>query len=258
MQVIVMTSDLYYDRCLTPFMYLWSKFFTGYIPNDWVIPRQPNLDLVFCGFSEPSQDLSQFDPWRFYSIGEYKDYPATKWSDGLLHVLDNVAEEVFILLLEDYWLTRPVDVRGVIYLYRYAVQFENVLKIDLAFDRLYIHAGTPFLYGRGDYNYVGHMDLINSPAGTPYQLSLWGGIWRRDVMRRFVIPGERAQELEIAGTGRITDDDGVLVLGTRQAPIRHGNIYRSGRGNTPAYEENGWKIPEAEVSYMRMQGWLKD
>jgi hypothetical protein len=94
-----------------------------------------------------------------------------------------------------------------------------------------------------------HLDLLKSPHGTPYQFSLWAGIWRRDVMRRFVVPGETAQELEMRGSARVTDD--VLVLGTRQGPLRHGNIYRSGRGSEPAYEENGWRVPSAEVEYMR-------
>jgi hypothetical protein len=157
-------------------------------------------------------------------------------------------------MLEDFWLCRPADVRGIKYLYDYAGQFENVLKIDLAFDRLYIHGGSTFLYNANNYGYVGHIDLLRSPHGTPYQFSLWGGIWRRDVMRRFVVLGETAQELEMHGTSRVTDD--VLVLGTRQAPLVHGNIYRSGRGSEPAYEENGWKIPDVEMEYMREQGWV--
>ena len=73
-------------------------------------------------------------------------------------------------------------------------------------------------------------------------------------MKQFVVPGETAQELEMHGTSRVTDD--VLVLGTRQAPLVHGNIYRSGRGAEPAYEENGWAIPEVELEYMREKGWI--
>jgi hypothetical protein len=245
MQVIVMTSDNYY-HCLQPFAHLWRKFFIDYVPERVL------YDQVFCGFSEPDFDIP--DGWRFHSIGNYSDYPVDKWSDALLHVLDNVAEDRFVLMLEDFWLCRPADVRGIKYLYDYAGQFTNVLKIDLAFDRLYIHGGSTFLYNANNYGYVGHVDLLRSPHGTPYQFSLWGGIWRRDVMRRFVVLGETAQELEMHGTSRVTDD--VLVLGTRQAPLVHGNIYRSGRGSEPAYEENGWKIPDVEMEYMREQGWV--
>ncbi len=251
MQVIVMTSDNYY-HCLTPFMHLWHKFFTNYIPVE--LTEDYQFNLTFCGFSLPEVDLNQFDPWTFHSIGAYSDYPADRWSDALLKVLDDVAEDRFILMLEDYWLYRPVDVRGIKYLYDYAGQFTNVLKIDLAFDRLYIHAGSCFLYGMNNYGYVGHIDLIQSPPGTPYQFSLWGGVWRRDVMRGYVIPGESAQQLEMEGTTRVKDD--VLVLGTRQAPLVHGNVYRSGRGSVPAYEEGGWKIPDCELEYMREQGWI--
>jgi hypothetical protein len=251
MQIIVMASDNYYDKCLTPFMYLWHQFFTAYTPAD----LKGKFDLLFCGFSEPDADLQQFAPWRFHSIGAFKDYPVNKWSDAMLQVLDTVADEVFLLLLEDFWLCRPADVRGLAYLFGYARQFENVLKIDTAFDRLYIHAGSNFLFGMNSYSYVGHLDLLKSPHGTPYQFSLWGGIWRRDVMRRFIVPGETAQQLELGGSARVTDD--VLVLGTRQAPLLHGNIYRSGRGGEPAYGENGWRVPDAEVEFMRGRGWIE-
>jgi hypothetical protein len=249
-QVIVMTSDNYY-HCLTPFMHLWRKFYTAYTsPEAW-----SDYDLVICGFSEPEIDLTQFDPWRFHSIGAYEDYPADKWTDAMLKVLDEVADDVFILLLEDFWLCRPADARGVQFLVNYARQFKNVLKIDLATDRLYMHAGATFACGANTYNHVGHLDLIKSPHGTPYQMSLWGGIWRRDVMRRFIIPGETAQQLELSGTPRVTED--VLVLGTRQAPLLHGNVYQSRHGKTPTYSDNGWAIPEAEVEFMRGKGWIE-
>ena len=102
MQVIVMTSDNYY-HCLMPFTYLWHKFFTNYVPAELCEPF--DFDFVFCGFSEPDVDLKAFDDWRFHSIGAYSDYPADCWSDALLRVLDDVAEDRFILMLEDYWLT---------------------------------------------------------------------------------------------------------------------------------------------------------
>jgi len=247
MQVIIKTVDDQY-HCLRPFMHLWRKFFTCYTPSE----IQPSVDLVVCGYGVPDFELF---PWRFHSLGNREDYPPHKWSDATIKILDNVADDVFIFMLEDYWLCRPVDVRGIGFLFDYARQFENVLKIDLAFDRLYMHAGATFGCGANTYDYVGHLDLIKSPHGTPYQMSLWGGIWRRDVMRRFVIPGESAQQLELSGTPRVTED--VLVLGTRQAPLLHGNIYASGRGKTPAYSDNGWAIPEAEVKYMRGKGWIE-
>lgn len=258
MQVIVMTSDNQ-SHCLVPFMYLWRKFFTGFTPGgmwadrDGYHPGMP-IDLVFCGFTEPKIDLRQFDNWRFHSIGKFEDYPADKWSDAFLHVLDNVAQDRFILMLEDYWLCRPVDVRGVKYLYDYMAQFQNVLKIDLDGDRLYINGGSNFLYNQNTYNYVGHLDLLKSPSGTAYQFSLWGGIWRRDLMRKYIIPGRSAQELELQCSDKVGDD--VLVLGTRQMPLHHANIYRSGRGKTPAFSEGGWSIPDSEIEYMKGKGWI--
>lgn len=247
MQVIVMTSDKY-ENCLEPFMWLWQKYFTGW-------PNAEPLDLVFCGFTAPKADLWRYG-WRFHSIGAYEDYPPKRWSDAFLKVLDEVAEDRFVLMLEDYWLCRQVDTRGVKMLYDYAGQFENVLKIDLMFDRLYINGGSNFLYGQNTYAHCGYLDLIKSPQGTDYQMSLWTGIWRRDVMRRFIVPGEKAQEIEMYGTSRVNRADDILVLGTRQGPMSHGNIYRDSRDG-PSYADSGWAIDVGDLGAMRAKGWIE-
>jgi hypothetical protein len=149
---------------------------------------------------------------------------------------------------------RPVDVLAVNMLFDYARQFQNVLKIDLGTDRLYINGGANFLYGANTYDNVGYLDLIKSPPGTPYQMSLWGGIWNREQLRRVLVFGETPQDIEIAGTGRVTDDQ--LVLGTRQAPLLHGNIFQSRNQGKPVYEDSGWKIKNSDLAFMRKEGWI--
>ena len=243
MQVIVPTSEGYY-HCLPPFIYLWDKY-CGW--ND--------VDMAVCGFETPDIDLHN-DQWWFHSLGYQVHYPASIWSDKLLRILDEVADDQFILMLEDYWITRPADMVAIRMLYDYARQFENVLKIDLTHDRLYINGGGNFLFGYNTYDNCGYLDLIKSPPGTPYQMSLWGGIWNRDQLRRVLVSGETAQEIEIAGTRRVTDDQ--LVLGTRQAPLLHGNIYQSRNEGKPLYQDGGWGIKPDDLEYMKNKGWLKD
>jgi hypothetical protein len=239
MQVIVIASEKYY-HCLNPFLYLWFKY-CG------------TENVIICCFSPPKIDgRIQTD---YYSLGQQDDWPAYRWSEKLIRILDEVAEEQFILMLEDYWLTRPVDVCAVKMLFDYAKQFQNVLKIDLGADRLYINGGSTFLYGANTYGHCGYLDLVKSPPGTPYQMSLWGGIWNREQLRRVLVPGETPQDIEIAGTSRVNDD--MLVLGTRQAPMLHGNIYQSRNSGQPIYEDATWAINPADLAYMRQQGWIE-
>jgi hypothetical protein len=248
LQILVLTSDRQY-HCLNPFIYLWQKYFW------WSAPILGGHQII-CGFTLP-QGVRTNRTWEFYSIGRQEDYPADRWSDALIHVLDHVADEQFILMLEDYWLCRPVDLKAVRMLYDYARQFSNVLKIDLTTDRLYVDGGGRYLYGYNTYNTVGYVDLIKSPPGSQYQMSLWGGIWNRDVMRQFINPGERAQEVELRGTSRVNEaGESVLVLGTRQAPLIHGNIYQSGRDG-PVYHDGGWQIAGADLAELRERGWVE-
>jgi hypothetical protein len=246
-QVIAITSEGYY-HCLNPFMYLFDKYFFNNKRD-----LRAGYDLVICGFKHPEQSVAYSSyGWRWHTIGDQADYPATRWSDKLMHVLENVAAEQFVLLLEDYWLYRHVDRNAVNMLFDYCRQFKNVLKIDLAWDRLYVHGGSGYLYGNNTYGNVSYLDLVKSPPGADYQMSLWGGLWNREVMKKFIVPGERAQEIEMYGTHRVNQRyEDVLVLGTRQGPLLHTNVYKSGLDG-PTYD----RIGSDDLERMKQQRWI--
>ncbi|KKN30247.1 hypothetical protein LCGC14_0835970 [marine sediment metagenome] len=211
--------------------------------------------MVVCGFS-PAPIFHRQSAASYYTLGKQSDWPASRWSEKLIRILDEVVvDDQFLLMLEDYWLFRPVDTHAVRMLFDYAAQFQNVLKIDLTHDRLYINGGSNFLFGANTYDNVGYLDLIKSPSGTPYQMSLWAGIWNREQLKRVLVPGETAQDIEINGTRRVTDDQ--LVLGTRQAPLLHGNIYQSRNNGTPVYKDDHWTIKPDDLEFMRKEGWIE-
>lgn len=211
-QVIVPSSEKYHVY-LPGFMYLWGK----YVGSD-------GFEVVVCSSRRPEGYNG-----KFYKTGVYSSH---EWSDKLIGILENVADEVFILLLDDYWLVRPVNTYAVRMMYDYMHQFEYVVKFDLTTDRLYSDPGF-YLYGYNTYNTLGYLDLIKSKPSTSYHLSLWGGLWRRDLLKEVLIPGETAQQIELNGTHRLSQKgDEVLVLGTRQAPMKHANIIQAGKFNT--------------------------
>lgn len=233
MQIIVMTSEKSQARMLPGFAYLFNKHWNA------------NQPVTVCGFSQ--RPASLYDNFSYYRIGNFADYPAQRWSDALKRVLDYVAEEHFILLLDDYWLFRDVDVRGVNILYDYMRQFRYVLKTDLCLDRMGADWGR-YIQGFNTYGVAGHLDLIHSPTGSNYQMSLWGGLWNRDLLASFLVPGETAQQIELNGTHRVNDaGNSVVVLGTRQAPVIHGNMLQSGRPGEIVKDIGGWRLlPEDE------------
>ena len=234
MQTIIMTSDKYLNA-LKPFMYLWDKYF------------QPDFEQenIICGFTPPDFPLSP--GFKFYSIGKFEDYPVSRWSNGLLKVMDNVADDVFMLMLEDYWLTRHVNTQAVKILYDYMRQFRYVLKMDLCGDRLYAH-GADMNYGK-----VSYLDLIKSMPGSAYHMSLMGGLWSKALLKKVIIQNETPWDIEISGTIRLSQyDHDMVVLGTRQWPLRHTLAFRGGDSHTLLLDE----IQAKDVQDMRQQGLL--
>jgi hypothetical protein len=217
-QVIVVTSDKY-SHLLGGFFHQWFKY-----------AGQGGFDPLICGLSHPGGNLPAWT--EFYSAGDPTHYPPSRWSDKLIKILDEVAEEVFLLLLEDYWLLRPVDIQALKMIYDYCHQFQNVIKFDVTTERLFANGGGQYLFGYNTYETLGYLDLIKSDFGSPYHLSLWGGMWRRDLLRQFLVIGETAQQIELNGTHRLAQvGDELLVLGTRQAPLKHANVVQRGQWN---------------------------
>jgi hypothetical protein len=199
---------------LTSDKYLWllrgfSHLFNIYWGTDH--------EVTVIGFDSPSTFVLP-DNFGFLSVGE-GDFPPEKWSDALLTALAYREEELFVLMLEDYWLTRRVDVSGVRYMYDYMAEHSDILRGDLTGDRLY--AGGKFEIGT-----FGHLDLVETPHNTPYQISLQAGIWRRELMMKVLKPGTSPWEFEMHTQPQPT---GQRVIGSHQMPVRYCNVMKSGR-----------------------------
>lgn len=243
MQVIVTTSDKSLN-VLKGFAHLFNKYWGE---------SQP---VTIAGFTPPDFDLPP--NFNFTSVGKFADYPADKWSDYFRVVLKDIAEDVFLLLLDDYWITRKVDVRGMRMMYDYMHQFQNVIKFDVTRDRLYSDTGR-YLFDYHTYAHLGYLDLIKSPPGSQYHMSLWGGLWRRDLLLDFIPTGKTAQQIELEGTPMLSQmGDEVLVLGSRQAPLLHGNILQSGHPDKAVFADGGWQIAPADLEAMRTLGYLEN
>lgn len=209
MRVIVTTCDAYHQVL---------KIFIHQFNRHW----GKDQEVLVAGFAKPSYQLpSNFD---FISLGNVSDYPSYKWSDALAVLLNAIDDEVFVLMLDDYLLTRPVNHGAVRILYDYMRQFGYVVKIDLCEDRLYAYGADL------TYSHVSYIDLVKSMPGSPYHMSLWPGMWNRQNLLRVIRPNESAQDMEIAGSTRLSHLQDLLVLGTRQSPLRITNAVRNNAG----------------------------
>lgn len=218
-RIVVLTSDKYLNA-LRPFAFLLNRY--------W----KPNVPVLVAGFTPPQFKLPQ--NFSFLSIGKFSDYPFGKWSDALIKLLGMIEDEVFVLMLEDYFVLRPVDTHAVQVLIDYAYQFRYVLKIDLCGDRLYAF-GADLNYGTVEY-----IDLVKSMPGSPYHMSLYAGLWRRDNLLRCLVPNESPHDVELVGTTRVSHMQDMLVLGSRQMPLRITLGLRGGNSSDLHLDELSW------------------
>lgn len=206
--VYVMTSDKYLPA-LRPFAWLFNKYWGA----------EQRVQVV--GFAQPDFELPS--NFSFRSLGPQRNYPWQRWSNALLDTMADMSEdEIFCLMLEDYWISRRVDVEAVCLLYQHMQEDSSILKVDLCADRLYA-------LGMTEYGALDRLDLVRSHHDSPYHMSLMTGLWRRGLMERIIIPEESPHDVEIHGTTRLARlKDDVKVLGTRQWPVRHILAHRGG------------------------------
>ena len=210
--------------CFTSDKYLWAvKGFIHQMQKYWL-----GIETVVVGFTEPDFELPK--NFSFYSVGKFEDYPADRWSDAVINFLNSVDDEIFVLMLEDYWLTRKVGV-GSIRLLEWYLRKYNISGIDLTTDRLY---GSNLR----DYQSLDVLDLVINDPPAPYHFSLQARMWRRSEMLRYLVPGETPWQTEIAGSRRMVEG-GSIVLGTRQIPLRYLIAIQNGK----VAFDGGYQVP---------------
>lgn len=231
--IFVTTSDKYL-KALRPFAYLFNKY--------WV----PNPNVIIGGFEAPDFKLPK--NFFFQTLGPQDNYPLSRWSNGMHKLITSYPHDIIVLMLEDYWLTRPVKTDIVEKLYQYMVQFSYVVRMDLTADRQF--AGDVV-----DYDVIGEdIDLVKSTPFSPYHMSLMTGIWRKSHLLKILRPNETPWELELIGTERLSAfDDQILVLGTKQRPVRHTLAFRGGDSSKLLLDE----ISEEDQAELRHYGLLE-
>jgi len=117
--VYVLTND-HHLWLLKGFCYLFQKY--------W--PYQP---VTIFGYHPPQFALP--DGFSFKSLGP-TNRPYQRWSDGLIEMIKKIESETFILMLEDYWLTKEVNYSGLLYLYGDMLSAKiDWLRLDLSGER---------------------------------------------------------------------------------------------------------------------------
>lgn len=199
------------------FIYLWNKYC--------------ETPVTIVGFDEPPPPLSR--KFSFLSLGQ--QLPARQWTDGLLKMLDNIGHNYFILMLEDYWLYQYANIRRINDVAR--LMNDDILRIDLSGNRASYKSAVEIAPG-----------IVETPPGTPYQMSYQAAIWHKENLRSVLKKGENPWQSEVNGSRRVGN---LRVLGTKPAALYYQPVWRGLQGR--------WqldKIGTDDLEYMRGRGWL--
>jgi len=214
--ILVPTSNEY-AHCITPFSYLFNKYWSDKQPVT-VIRYDVRPPKVADNFYKPS-------------LGNQADYT---WSSGIAAFLKDYDSDLFILMLEDYFIHQPVDIEAIKQLWDFMIEHPEIVKIDLSDDRL--------KYPHEEF----WIKTIKSADDAPWQTSLQAAIWRKDYFLRFLDPTENAWQFEKEGTKRVINAREAgefegIILGTNDPPIKYINAI-GGHGTKPG-EYDYHKIP---------------
>lgn len=219
MEIAVLTNDNHLFL-LNGFQHLWNKYC--------------GLPATIYGFASPNNLHPNFN---FVSLGE--QLPASQWSDGLLKMLDLIEDDYFVLMLEDYWLYEQVDKR--IIEIAQPLLSDKILRIDLSGNRASYRQHYHFTR-------LGSLELVETPDGTPYQMSFQAAIWHKENLRKVLKKGENPWQAEVEGSKRVGN---LRVLGTKPAVLKYQPVWRS--------KQKRWqldKLKTEDVNYLRRRRWL--
>jgi hypothetical protein len=238
---ICMTSDKYI-QAVKPYLWLMRKY--------W---KEETVDVLVAGFSKPDFKMGLGRPEgnvkaKFHSIGDFDKYPLDKWSNSLIDLLKQIDDELVVIMLEDYWVIREINVPAVVHATSYMKKYPRTIKFDLAADRLFA--------GGAIKNFRHHrwLDIVKSNPESHYHMSLMTGMWRRELLLKVLRPNWSPWDVELAGTTVLAKDfPEYEVVGSAQWPVKHTLAFRSGDQTKLLLEE----VQQEDKYTLSQLGFLK-
>lgn len=232
MRIFIYSSDKT-SWALRPFAWLFNTYWSSSTPVSVFGNTQPSFKL-------PSNFV-------FTSVGPFQ--PVDEWTTDLIAALNHIREDVFCLMMDDYWINRQVDAHAIRWCYQYMIAHPEVARFDLCTDRLY----SP---GITDYTKIGYLDVIKGDPLAPYQFSYQASLWRRTTLLYCLVPHESPWNSEIWGDTRLRDL-GALVLGTRQGPLRYTIAIQKGKFMPDGgYQTSSNAMQAEDIEYIKAQNWI--
>ncbi len=230
--IYVTTSDRYLPALL-PFAHQLNKYWT------------PNPPVFVGGFTPP--DFALPDNFKFITIGPPEKYPFEKWTNALRKMLNSLSDDLFILMLEDYWVTGPCDVDAIQAVGELCNVDKQIIRMDLTLDRA--RSGKEY---QRHYGNLGPLELVQSRPDSPYHMSLMTAIWRKQHLLRVLRNDWSPWEVELSGTPELSKHPELKVIGTTSRLVPHTLAFRSGESSNLIVDD----LSRGDVEELRELGLL--
>ena len=220
MKVYVLTCDKY-SHLLPGFAWLFNKYWSA------------TQEVTVLGFG-PIPRLPQ--NFSFKSLAPAETLP---WTDHMLKYFSSCGDDRFVLLLDDYWLTKAVDLDRVNLMHMHVGA--GAAKGDLSANT-YVQGAEP--YGEEDDLWIANQD-------ARYRSSTQPCIWSQDYLIRLLVRGRHIWDFERLGA-RDAKNDGAKIIGPQHAIYDYANIYKKGEFVASTYN----KITKADRLELKQAGYL--
>lgn len=165
-----------YDDCWSPFFRLLSEFWPDL--NEPVVLNTERKD-----FQHPKFDIT------CSKIASKCSSARAPWSECALHGLEAVETDLLLLVLEDFFLDRPVNTS--------VIQQCAELMTSEGYSNIALNCRAP-----GGRRPSKHEILWERDQTVPYRVTTNAALWRKDALRRYLRAEENIWQFEIFGTRR--------------------------------------------------------
>lgn len=222
MKNIVLTSNDYVN-ILPGFAYLFNKFY-------------PNQEVTVVRYDVRPPKLPE--NFKQFAVGQQSNY---SWSGGLKRYLEDIEDEFVLLMLEDYYLDKNVDVVMIEHIITEMMIDPKIAKIDLTNDRSKVeHKKISEFY-------------IQSDINAPFLASVQAAIWRRDFLIAILNNKDNAWQFEKnKRTKKYLTDHKAVILGCVNPPMSYVNAV-GGEGNKPGQYDLK-KFPQWMIDELKEKG----
>tara|TARA_R110002050_G_scaffold300734_1_gene472045 strand:- start:178 stop:1038 length:861 start_codon:yes stop_codon:yes gene_type:complete len=130
------------------------------------------------------------------------------WSDNMLQVLDMTQADYILILLEDYYITEPVN-------HKKFVSYYNIMRQE--------GSASLVLAPRDEYEKIHPFEkgLAYLNRDQPYRASLQAVIWKKDILKKILKSGESPWQFELKGTFRTRDLKEPFMIVTGKGPLNY-------------------------------------